>query len=122
MKNKLIHYIFVALLFLPVSALAVTVDQSVILVLPSDSSQYTVTLGGAFNSLTINTSSFDFSMSGGQTIRLRSTDKKNLTNNFNAPTECKSIFSEFFLPPEPTASITGLALGARVKIIGKIFF
>src|SRR3990167_9027097 len=106
MKNKLIHYIFVALLFLPVSALAVTVDQSVILVLPSDSSQYTVALGGVFNSLTINTSSFDFSMSGGQTIRLRSTDKKNLTNNFNAATECKTDYSEVFLTPGTTTSIT----------------
>lgn len=106
MKNKLIHYVFAVLLFLPLSVLAVTIDQSITLVLPSDSSQYTVIQGGAFDSLTVNTSTFDFSMSGGQTVRLRSADRKNLTNNFNAPTDCKTDYSEVFLNPGSATTIT----------------
>src|SRR3990167_4529559 len=89
------------LLATPVLALAaneVSVANSFTLVLPSDSSQYTV-LGGTFDSVTVNNSSFDFSMSAGSSVDITSADKKNfsVSPSLGAATLCESSQSRIVL-------------------------
>jgi len=86
------------LLATPVLVLAaneVSVANSFTLVLPSDSSQYTV-LGGTFDSVTVNNSSFDFSMSAGSSVDITSADKKNfsVSPSLGATTQCESSQSQ----------------------------
>lgn len=73
--------------------------NSFTLVLPSDSSQYTVFIGSTFDSVTVNTSSFDFVMSAGSSIEITSADKKNFTvsPSLGATTLCESSQSRIVL-------------------------
>src|SRR3989338_11194284 len=89
------------LLATPVLVLAANegrVANSFTLVLPSDSSQYTV-LGGTFDSVTVNNSSFDFSMSAGSSVDITSADKKNfsVSPSLGATTQCESSQSRIVL-------------------------
>jgi len=96
------------LLATPVLALAaneVSVANSFTLVLPSDSSQYTV-LGGIFDSVTVNTSSFEFVMSAGSSVDITSADKKNfsVSPSLGATTQCESSQSRIVLSKGQGAS------------------
>ena len=96
------------LLATPVLVLAaneVSVANSFTLVLPSDSSQYTV-LGGTFDSVTVNNSSFDFSMSAGSSVDITSADKKNfsVSPSLGATTQCESSQSRIVLSKGQGAS------------------
>lgn len=65
----------------PVFALAaneVSISGTHDWVLPSDGSQYTIT-GGTFDSVTISGGTFTFTMSGGSSIEILSSDKKKYT-------------------------------------------
>lgn len=106
MKNKFINYLFVVWLLLPLGVLAATVDQDVTLVLPGDSSQYTVSSGGSFDTLTINTSNFVITMSAGQTLRINSADRKDLFNTLNAVVACTASYSEINLAPSSGSTVT----------------
>src|SRR3989344_2705302 len=96
------------LLATPVLALAaneVSVANSFTLVLPSDSSQYTV-LGGIFDSVTVNTSSFEFVMSAGSSVDITAADKKNfsVSPSLGATTQCESSQSRIVLSKGQGAS------------------
>ena len=70
MKRSLLAFVLAAVL--PASALAatVTMPQNSTLVLPTDSSTYTLASGSSFDSLTVNSTSFAFTMSAGETVSL----------------------------------------------------
>lgn len=73
-----------------------SVANSFTLVLPSDSSQYTV-LGGTFDSVTVNNANFEFSMSAGSSIEITSADKKNFTvsPSIASTLQCETSQSRF---------------------------
>jgi hypothetical protein len=80
-----------AIFLSPFLAYAVTVSEDVTLVLPSDSSEYTLTAAqNTFDTLTINNASFDFVLSGGQEILIKSSDKKNFTSTRAGSFECQT--------------------------------
>ena len=96
------------LLATPVLALAaneVSVANSFTLVLPSDSSQYTVT-GGIFDSVTVNNSNFEFLMSAGSSVTITSADKKNFTvsPSLGSTTLCETSQSRLILSKGQGAS------------------
>jgi len=86
MKNKI--YYFIVFLLFPFSVLAVTTTENVTLILPSDSSQYTLSSGSTFDSLVINSSSFTFVVPAGQGITLTSNDKRNFNNSLSLEMTC----------------------------------
>src|SRR3989344_1874916 len=69
-----------AAVFLPLAARAVTVTESVTLVLPSDSSSYTLS-PSSFDTLTVNNSTFDFAISGGASVNLSFAGEKTYTTS-----------------------------------------
>ncbi|MBI4224755.1 MAG: peptidoglycan-binding protein [Candidatus Sungbacteria bacterium] len=95
-----------AFTFTPIAALAATVtvaDDSTI-ILPSDGSIYTISSGSTFDSLTVNTSSFIFDMSTGETVTITSADKKTLTTNPATTATCGSNQSSVVLTVPSTIS------------------
>lgn len=69
-----------AAVFLPLAAGAVTVTESVTLVLLSDSTSYTLSPSN-FDTLTVNNSSFDFALSGGSQVNLSFAGEKTYTTS-----------------------------------------
>lgn len=67
--------LFLGLVFLPVSAFAVTMTEDVTLSLSGDS--FTLGSISTFDSFTVNNSDFTFSLSDAQSIRITSADKRN---------------------------------------------
>ncbi len=88
----------------------VTVVQSVTLILPSDGSQYTLVGGGIkFDSLTVSSGTFSFSLPGGTNVEIISADKKVLTNSLGESTICDTSQSRvkiFNLDGQPTKTVT----------------
>ncbi len=77
----------------PLAALAaneVAVPEDITLILPSDSTEYALKAGSSFDSLTIQSSSFDFVFSSGGIIRITSANKKKLTNTLNRTYSCEA--------------------------------
>lgn len=108
MINKRIIAI-VAVLFSPLLTYAVTVTTgNVTLILPTDSSQYTLTADqNVFDTLTINSATFDFSLAGGQEILIKSADKKNFTSTLAGSLDCQSSQSVFSVSkPEGESAAT----------------
>ncbi len=96
--KKLLLAIFLAIS--PLAALAtneVAVPDDIILVLPSDSTQYTLQAGSSADSITINSSTFDFVLSSGGIIRIISADKKKLDNNLNRTYSCSATQSSLII-------------------------
>ena len=90
----------------------VTMDNDVTLVLPTDASSYTLTGNSSFDSLTVNTSNFSFSMSNGQSAKIISADKKNFTVSPTGPSvECGTSQSSVVISvpggsPSQTVTVT----------------
>lgn len=80
------------ILFVPFLARAATVDvtEDVELVLPSDSSAYTMSVTGGLTTVVVNNDNFVLTIPSGSTVKLTSTAKKNLTNDASALTQCGS--------------------------------
>lgn len=89
---KKIFLVLSALLF-PFAAFAVTTDSDLTLTLPSDSTNYTLKQYSKFDTLIVNNSSFDFTISAGGLVTLESADRKKLSNTQNVNTECQSAKS-----------------------------
>ena len=69
-----------AAVLMPFGAGAVTVTESVTLVLPTDSSSYTLS-PSSFDTLTVNNSTFDFAISGGASVNLSFAGEKTYTTS-----------------------------------------
>lgn len=112
-----IYLALLSSLFLPLVALAVDVTAEITLVLPSTGESYSLNNGSAFDTLTINNDNFEFAVSSGQTVVLRSGNKRNLSNNQNASVTCGSDESSinitftstvtFIVTPSGTCSPSG---------------
>jgi len=77
-------------LLLPVSALAVDLTNSVALILPSTGDEYSLHSASTFDSLSVNNSTFVFTMSGGQAVTVASTDRRPFTTDQSSATiECQ---------------------------------
>jgi len=109
MFRKIIKYVGLALALLPGIAWAVnvTVDSSFTLVLPSDSSSYTVN-GGTFDSITINSSTFSIEIPVGFSLLMSSADSKNMTVSSGISSEftCDSTGSTLRLNNDGTETVT----------------
>lgn len=68
----------------------VSVTDDITLVLPSDSTSYTLVKSGKFDSLDVGNDSFSFSISAASVVDVISADKKNLTNTLNVKTDCEA--------------------------------
>lgn len=88
-----------ALVLVPFVAKAanVTLSQDVTLTLPSDGSTYILTSDSKFSTTTINSTSFDFVMSGGDRVVIRSLTKANLANSLKVNTICGTSESTVIL-------------------------
>lgn len=95
---KKILYTICASLILPLSALAVTVTEEVTLTLPSTGDSYGLVANSDFTTLTINSDSFVILLAAGEEFRLRSTDKRKLTNDAGISITCNT--SESFISYE----------------------
>ncbi|MDP3762806.1 MAG: peptidoglycan-binding protein [bacterium] len=69
-----------AAILAPLAAGAATVTESVTLILPSDSSSYTLSPSN-FGTLTVNNSTFDFALSGGSQVNLSFAGEKTYTTS-----------------------------------------
>lgn len=74
----------------PFAALAADITSEITLVLPSTGESYSLNNGSSFDTLTINNDNFEFAVSSGQTVVLRSGNKRNLSNNQNVSITCGS--------------------------------
>ncbi|MEK7098896.1 MAG: peptidoglycan-binding protein [Patescibacteria group bacterium] len=83
----------------PLAALAATTDADITLVLPSDSSQYTLKSGGTFDNFSISGGTFTFGADSGGTVSvdIRSGGKKTLTNDRNITTVCDDTESKLVI-------------------------
>lgn len=73
---------------LPVFALAantVTVSSDLTLILPNDNSQYTLKQYSQYDSMTVNSTTFDFTLSQGGRVTLLSGGRKNFTSDAATP-------------------------------------
>src|SRR3989338_10512281 len=76
--------VVLTILFLPAFVLAaneVTVSDDTTLVLPSDSSEYTLSASSQYDSMTVNNDSFSFTLSQAGRLTLTSADRKKFTHN-----------------------------------------
>lgn len=89
---------------LPLSVFAATLSDDVTLVLPSTGESYTLDSISSFDSLNVNSDSFVFELSGGQSVRIHSADRRKLTNNQNASYTCDS--SESLLSYQAPAGLS----------------
>ncbi|MDP3710305.1 MAG: peptidoglycan-binding domain-containing protein [bacterium] len=99
---------FLITAFLPLTAMAaneVSLTSNVTLVLPSDSSEYTLLNGSTFDSLIVNNTNFTFGMSAGSSVEITSADKKKLTNSLLATIQCESTQSRIFMS-KPSGATT----------------
>lgn len=101
--------IFLALTiwFLPFFALAaneVTVDEDITLILPDDGSQYTLKKHSKFDTMSVNNTTFDFTISLGGRVVITSGNKKNLSNTANKNTECGASESSLQLDSDVTGN------------------
>lgn len=108
MKRTLLFFSIFAIGFMMApSAYAITVDQNVTLVLPSDpTTNYILNNGATFDTLTINNSNFAFAMSAGQSFKLQSGDRKNLTNNGGGTEVCNSNESSVTISVTSSQTVT----------------
>ena len=100
---KRILLVTASLLSFPILAFASTASQDTTLVLPSDSSTYTLQSGGSFTTLTIGGSNITFVLTAGQSFTLVSTSKVNLKNDQNIKVECNTNDSRLIVS-NPTGS------------------
>ncbi|MBI2024419.1 peptidoglycan-binding protein [Candidatus Giovannonibacteria bacterium] len=94
-------------LFLPFSALAINVTDTITLQLSSTGDNYTLDPVTKFDSLVVNSDDFRFTLSPGQGFKLRSSDKRKLTNDANVDYTCgttESVLS--YEAPSTVSSIT----------------
>src|SRR3989344_3233516 len=88
---KKIFFLIPALSFsLPLISLAVTVPNTVTLVLPSSGESYILSADSDFDSLTVNNDNFVFALSGTQGFILTSADLRKLTNDQSISYTCSS--------------------------------
>ncbi|TSC69113.1 MAG: hypothetical protein G01um101466_187 [Parcubacteria group bacterium Gr01-1014_66] len=93
MKRFFSLFIFIFLASAPAIAFAVnsvTIDENTTLVLPSDSSIYTLWANSKFDELTINNDSFAFTLGESGKIEITSLDRKKLTSTVTATTKCET--------------------------------
>lgn len=79
--SSIILFLIGILTPLSLYAASVPVTEDSTLILPGDGSQYTVTNGSVFDNIDIQTGSFIFYLSGGESLTLTSADRKSLTSN-----------------------------------------
>ncbi|MBI4134779.1 MAG: peptidoglycan-binding protein [Candidatus Sungbacteria bacterium] len=81
----------------------VTQEQNITITLPTDGSNYTL-INSRVDSFTVNSSSIDFTMSGGQKVVLQSATKRGLGNSLNVNWTCYNDYSEVILELSQGAS------------------
>src|SRR3989338_789420 len=90
--RKILITIFASLL-LPLSVLAVTVTDEIVLTLPSTGDSYGLVATSNFTTLTVNNDNFVIVLAGGDGFRLRSTDRRKLTNDAGISITCDTTES-----------------------------
>lgn len=103
MKRIYLYLLLLAAGLVPAAVFAVTSDADITLVLPSDSSNYTLKSGATFDILSIDGDTITFTAQTGGTVSvdLRSGDKKKLTNNRNIATTCGDSESKLVISTGP---------------------
>lgn len=86
-------FLFGALTALAAPAVEVP-DNGMILVLPSDSSTYTLLSGSSFENVDVNNASFTFTIADGETVKLSSNNSNRTLTNSLATTVCGSGTSQ----------------------------
>lgn len=101
----------VALALFPVVALAVDLTSGIQLLLPNTGEGYNLHSASKFDSLTINSSTFVFSLSDGQTIGLTSPDRRPFTTDQSSATiTCDSDQSKVYWSVVAGASATTITI------------
>src|SRR3989344_7334616 len=83
-------FILLTFIVLPFRVSATTIDQTIRLVLPNDSSEYNLNGGSSFSTLTVDSTKFTFEIAAGGSVELISQDKKNLSNDGGYSLICNS--------------------------------
>lgn len=106
-------FAILTILLLPATALAineVTTDSNTTLVLPDDSSSYTLSASAKYDSLEISGGTFAFVLSQGGSVTLTSANRKKFTNNAASPVKatlsCTSDESSIILSVDPPFTTT----------------